>query len=262
MKKLILVLLSILIAFSGFRVISILLNYKTSDDEYNSLKTKYTVQNEKYEPGTDAEPAGNDTEDVEAEVVPPISVDWDGLKAANDEVVGWLYIEAIPNISYPVCHTENDTFYLHHTYEKKDLFAGALFSDCDNKADFSDPNTIVYGHNMRSGSMFGTLKEMRQQEIYDKSHYFWILTPSRNYRYVIYSVYGASVGSEPYTMFQKNGTEVMEWEKKLQGLSEIQNNIEFTENDKTVTLSTCTSDSSVRCVVIGKMDIDEPVGNS
>ena len=73
-----------------------------------------------------------------------------------------------------------------------------------------------------------------------------------NYRYHIYAAFQTAVDSEVYNIFTARGKEFLEWEKRLQAASEVSNSVPLTENDFTVTLSTCTSDSSVRCVVIGK----------
>ena len=105
---------------------------------------------------------------------------------------------------------------------------------------------------MKSGSMFGMLKYLRDQGKYDSGPYFWILTPQGNYRYHIYAAFQTAVDSEVYNIFTARGKEFLEWEKRLQAASEVSNSVPLTENDFTVTLSTCTSDSSVRCVVIGK----------
>ena len=87
--------------------------------------------------------------------------------------------------------------------EKNYNFAGTIFVDYENKGDFSDCNTIVYGHNMKNGSMFAQLKKFTQdEETYKKSKYFWIFTPEKNYRYEIISAYTTGVNSDTYTLFK------------------------------------------------------------
>lgn len=98
---------------------------------------------------------------------------------------GWLYIEAL-DISYPVVQGPDNDTYLHTTYEGTSNFAGSIFLDYQNQDDFSDGNTIVYGHNMKNLSMFGKLKQMKEQEKYRDSVYFWMLTPESNDVYQIF----------------------------------------------------------------------------
>ena len=82
------------------------------------------------------------------------------------------------------------------TYEKNYNFAGTIFIDYENKADFSDCNTLVYGHNMKNGTMFGQLKNFSKDDsAYNKSKYFWIFTPEKTYRYEIIYAYTTAVNS-------------------------------------------------------------------
>ena len=186
----------------------------------------------------------------------PMDIDFKALKSVNEDVVGWIYVEAVPSISYPIVHgTDNET-YLHRTYEKNYNFAGTIFVDYENKGDFSDCNTLVYGHNMKNGSMFGMLKKYREDEtLYNSSKYFWILTPEKNYRYEIIAAYTTSVDSDTYTLFKGPGKEFLEYEKKMLKNSEIKTDAsedKADKKDKIVTLSTCTGNQATRFVVQGK----------
>ena len=151
---------------------------------------------------------------------------------------------------------EDNNFYLHQTYEKNYNFAGTIFIDYENKRDFSDCNTLVYGHNMKNGSMFGMLKKYRADEtLYNASKYFWILTPEKDYRYEIIAAYTTSVNSDTYTLFKGPGKEFLEYEKKMFQNSEIRTDATASEanvKDKIVTLSTCTGNQATRFVVQGK----------
>ena len=161
-------------------------------------------------------------------------------------------MEALPDISYPIVQGTDNDYYLHHTYKKEEVFAGSIFMDCKNSKDFSDQNTIVYGHNMKNGSMFGTLKQYKLQETIDKSPYFWIITPDEAYKYKIFAVYTANVDGDTYTLIKGPGTETIEYGESMQEKSDIDmGEHEFKQTDKMVTLSTCTGDSATRFVVQG-----------
>ena len=272
----ILTLLILLIAlavfcYSGWRLYTIQRNYSAADGEYASLADEFTTPSKGGGSSGAADSQGGDggaggsaaassaesgdttgvqhyIEDAE----PPVDVDWEYLKAINPEIVGWLYVDAKDNINYPICRGEDNDFYLHHTFRGDYLFAGSIFEECMNSPDFSDPNTIVYGHNMRNGSMFAGLKQLKSADVLNKSPYFWILTPDGNYRYHIICVMDTPVNSEVYTLFPGKGPAFLEWEKNLQKNSYVENEVPLAEDDFVVTLSTCTSDSDVRCVVIGK----------
>ena len=226
-----------------------------TEDDASSAAEEVSSDREKNKTEKEKE-NGKHYEDAE----PPLEVDWKELRSINPDIVGWIYVDGLPNINYPICRGEDNDYYLHHTFRREYLFAGSVFEDFHNAADFSDPNTIVYGHNMRDGSMFNKLKELLDQEKYEKNPYFWILTPKGNYRYHIFCITKAGVGSDVYLLYEQNGEEFLEWEKKIRGMSDVTNDVELDKDDKVVVLSTCTSDSSVRCVVIGKcVSSDHPI---
>ena len=258
----------IVLLYSAWRLYDIWHGYRAAGEEYKQLADEFTKpgggtpsaapqpgESSADGPGESAAESGENAEEPRLieDAVPPLTVDWEALRAVNSDIIGWIYVDAQPSISYPVCRGTDNDYYLHRTFRREELFAGAIFMDYLNSPDFSDPNTIIYGHNMKNGSMFGLLKYLRQQETYDEAPYFWILTPEGNYRYHIYAAMSTPVDSEVYTLFGSRGEEFLAWEKRMQAASDVKNNVELAENDFTVTLSTCTSDSSRRCVVLGKM---------
>lgn len=111
-------------------------------------------------------------------------VDFESLKKVNEDIIGWIRVNAL-DISYPIAQSTNNDYYLHRTFERVDNFAGCIFMEYQNHSDFSDKNTIIYGHNMKNGSMFGTLRKFYEDEVYEKAPYFWIYTPDKIYRYDI-----------------------------------------------------------------------------
>lgn len=244
-----------IIAYSGYKLISTGLAYKEGVDEYNGLR-KYTMEvadPEDTDSGsqeTAAEsvsqensktPVDGSAQEEEEPVVVPLQVDFASLQAINPDIVGWIYIEAL-DISYPIVQGEDNDFYLHRTFEKKDNFAGSIFMEYRNSADFSDPNTIIYGHNMKNQSMFGKLKLLKEWGEYKNSMYFWILTPENNYRYEIFNVQYTDASSDVYTLFSEPGTLFVDYLEKMQSQAEIPvEEREFTVDDKAVTLSTCSS---------------------
>ncbi len=261
--------------YSGWKLLTLWKTYKAGSDEYSAIEEQYTKKAEdkpeaaenvpesaiKYEGMTESEieRIKEHVQELEKDgavfenAVPPLQVDFDELRKVNEEIVAWIYVDAFPEtISYPVCRADDNDYYLHRTFRKQNLFSGAIFENCTNSPDFTDPHTIVYGHNMKDRSMFGNLKFLKEQDRYDKNPYFWILTPKGNYRYRIFAAFDTPVTSDVYTLFSAPGPEITKWEKAQQALSAVKNDITFRDDDFVVTLSTCTADSSVRCVIIGK----------
>lgn len=232
--------------YAAYNLFHIYTEYKKGTDEYNEIEQMAVIEKD---------PDSMEQDGPQNTLTAPITVNFDALKSTNEDVVGWIYIEALDNVSYPVVHGTDNDEYLHTTYEGNYNFAGTIFVDYENKGDFSDCNTLVYGHNMKNGSMFGNLKEFVQDKsLYNKSKYFWILTPEKNYRYEIISAYTTSVNSDTYTLFKGPGEEFLQYLKNIVGYSEIQTTPdELTVKDKIVTLSTCTGNEATRFVVQGRL---------
>ena len=235
----------VVFCYAAFNLYHIYTEYKKGTDEYNQIEEMAVTERD----ADSAEVAG-----PSAQIKPPIEVDFDKLKSVNEDVVGWIYVDALPDISYPIVKGKDNQTYLHQTYEKNYNFAGTIFVDYENSGDFSDCNTLVYGHNMKNGSMFGHLKKFREDDkLYKQDKYFWILTPERNYRYEIITVYTTGVNSDTYTLFKGPGEEFEKYLETIKGYSEIQtDDTDLTIKDRIVTLSTCTGNESTRFVVQGK----------
>ena len=237
--RMILFILILIIAFSLYKIGTILYEYHVGTKEYDSVQ----------------ELAGTQAESFTGEV------DFDALVKKNKDVKAWIYSKDTV-INYPVVQGDDNETYLHTTYENNYNFAGTIFVDYENSSDFSDCNTLIYGHNMKNGSMFGNLKKFTEdQSTYEKSKYFWILTPEKNYRYEIISAYTTGVNSDTYTLFKGPGEEYQNYLNTIQGYSEIKTEAtELTVKDKIVTLSTCTGNEATRFVVQGKQVNAEPAG--
>lgn len=228
--------------YSGYQLFHIYMEYKQGEEEYAALEDKYIL-----------EEAGVFENTPEAEgptMVNPI--DFDGLLKVNDEIIGWLAVGAI-GISYPVTQGEDNDYYLHYTFEKKENTAGCIFMDAACKKDFSDPNTIIYGHNMRNESMFGRLKKFRDQETFEADRYFWIYTPDKVYQYDIFSCQEVGAQSETYQLQFDDKDTFQKYIDSCFERSIVRREIEVTSDDKIVTLSTCTGNSATRFLVQGKL---------
>ena len=180
-------------------------------------------------------------------------VDFANLQGINSDIIGWITINAL-NISYPVAQAADNDYYLHRTFERADNFAGCIFLNCDNSRYFTDQNTIIYGHNMKDGSMFGTLNRLQDQKVYDSSPYFWVFTPEFIYQYRIFSCSVVSKVGDPYrTRFT---TEEFQHfiDASASGSYVDAHGVKPTTADRICTLSTCTGDDSTRFIVQGMLE--------
>ena len=113
-----------------------------------------------------------------------MTVDWDTLRAQNEDIVGWVYM---PNtsIDYPIVQGEDDEEYLKKDFNGNTgglVHKGTIFLSAQNAGDFSDQNNFIYGHNMNDETMFAHILAMTDQAAFDDARTFYILTPTQNYR--------------------------------------------------------------------------------
>ena len=147
-----LVILGVIFLAAGGYLFGIWEEYHGAETGYQGLK-KYII--EKPDMRKDPEEKPENQEEPE-ESLPEI--DFDGLRAINGDVVAWIQIPGI-GVDYPVVQGKGNEHYLHYTFDGKANKAGSIFLDCRNRADFTDSKVILYGHNMKDGSMFSNLKK-------------------------------------------------------------------------------------------------------
>lgn len=177
-------------------------------------------------------------------------IDWDLIK--NEDAVAWIRFKSIKKISYPIMQAADNQYYLHRNIKKKYSFSGSIFMDQCNKNDFSDQNTIIYGHNMADGSMFGSLKTMMDKDYQNHHPFFFIYT--KNGKILKYRIYNACIVSPTSSIYTYSFASLESFQKYL--LTWEKNSLYKTKKvpsvkDKIVTLSTCTQHGTKRFVVQG-----------
>ncbi len=192
-------------------------------------------------------------DDPDAPKCAPMSVDFEKLSTMNSEIEGWLYCEDTP-INYPVMHTNNNTFYLKHSFAKRKSSIGALFVDSRNRPDFIDGNTIVYGHDMSDGSMMACLVNWQDPEFYENHKSLYLITPEGDYRIDVVSAYETSANSNTFRVIYNTGRDVESYLEKILDRSEFEADMEADPNARYIVFSTYAhrNDSS-RQVLHGKL---------
>lgn len=179
-------------------------------------------------------------------------IDFKKLKEINNQVVAWLKVKGT-NIEYPIVQTEDNSYYLKRNFEKKYNIGGWIFADYKNKIDGTDKNIVIYGHNMKDDSMFGSLKNILNEEWYNNAENYIIdfITENEKQKYQVFSIY--KIEKEDYyidTEFKKN-----EFSKFIEILKErsIKDfNVEVAKEDSILTLSTCSDNNKYRVVLHAK----------
>ena len=231
---------------SAISLIRIGLEYKKGTDTYDQVAQNVLVDSTE----NVSQDNGNSEEAEEAGGILELpSVNFESLKEINADAEGWIYFPDM-DISYPIVYGRDNAYYLTHMIDGSSNKAGTLFTDQNNSRDFLDTNTIIYGHNMKNGSMFGKLKRLCENEKYKDSKYLWICTPEGKYRYEIFSMQYAQVDSETYTLYSEHDDAFGGYLERMAEKSQVDMNTQdLIKDDYVVTLSTCTSDDNVRFVV-------------
>ena len=185
---LIICLLFVFLAAAG-KLFGAYLKYQKGDVSYEKLQEYVQKPEEEESPEPEKEKEEPQSRYLE--------IDFAGLKAVNPDVIAWIQILAL-DISYPVVQGKDNAYYLHHLFSGESNINGSIFVDCHNQPDFTDQNTIVYGHNMKNGSMFGTLDKYQDKELFEQHPEFYLYLPDKILKYRIFSCYAGRTGSEGY----------------------------------------------------------------
>lgn len=243
-----------LLAFSIFQLTGIYLEYKKGTTEYEELQ-KY-VKEELPEDGSAATLPGTDVPSMEdGEELPQEErlqrVSFDELKSINSDIAAWIEIPG-SGISYPVMKTDDDAYYLNHTFSKKVNSAGSIFMEALNAADFTDLHTIIYGHNMKNGSMFAGLKNYTSPSYLLSHPTVYVDLPDGTHAYQIFSCYEAEADSDSYTIGFAPDEQYAQFVQGLKDRSQYDTGVGVTVDDAVITLSTCTKSGEKRFLVHAK----------
>ena len=205
---------------------------------------------------------------VETEL-PTNPIDFKALQKKYPDACAWIQVDGIPEIDYPIFMSQpevDDNFYLDHNRDGEEDRYGEVYIQKLNYKDFSDPNTLIYGHNMSNGDMFGKLydgngKQFDNQEFFDAHRTIYIYTPGHILKYEIISAFvydnrhilnsfNFDIEQEREEFFNECVDPSSLTKKVVEGAS-----LNYMD-DKIITLSTCTGNDATRYLVVGKLISD------
>ncbi len=175
--------------------------------------------------------------------VPEKNLDWEMLREENKDIYAWVYIPGT-QVDYPVLQheTEND-YYLNRNLDGSSGYPGCIYTQLLNSKDFTDPNTILYGHNMKNGTMFGSLHEYEDNTFFEEHPYVYIYTPDET---LVYEIFAAATFSNAHLLYEYDFTDEYGFEKYVEDVSEVRDmnshvreDVSIDDGDCLLTLSTC-----------------------
>ncbi len=214
LKIVIFVILAIIFIISSFFIVKNILEHRKNNEEVEQLIEEVVIQ------------------DVKEKDKKEECIDWEKLKSINKDIIGWIKIKNT-NINYPILKDNEELFYLRHTYKKNYSTYGSIFTINDKPLE--DAETVIYGHNMRDGSMFSTLDQYLDYKFLQEHNKFVIYTSKQNYECTIFSVYSIGIAEETNNTKNLNFNQKVEYYKMTSKYS-IKNIGDVT---KIVKLSTC-----------------------
>ncbi len=249
LEKVIIVIASLAALTAAFMIFKTARDYKAASDEYDSLRQYASEEvnaTETAEKVSDIKPIELEEAEERKELksnenredFPEMEVDFKALREKNPDTVGWLYVGSC-GISYPIVQGEDNDYYMNHTFEGTVNSSGAIIMDYRDDKYLKDWNTFIYGHNMKNGSMFGSLKKLLKDEtLYDTDPYIYVYLPGYIYRYKIFSYYKDKPDSKMYWTADTL-QEYRQYIRDALSLSVRDLGVETSEENNMVTLVTC-----------------------
>lgn len=249
LEKVIIVIASLAALTAAFMIFKTARDYKAASDEYDSLRqyaSEEVSTTDTAEKVSDIKPIELEEAEEKKELksnenredFPEMEVDFKALREKNPDTVGWLYVGSC-GISYPILQGEDNDYYMNHTFEGTVNSSGAIIMDYRDDKYLKDWNTFIYGHNMKNGSMFGSLKKLLNDEtLYDSDPYIYVYLPGYIYRYKIFSYYKDKPDSKMYWTADTL-QEYRQYIRDALSLSVRELGVETSEENNMVTLVTC-----------------------
>ncbi|MCI8332870.1 MAG: class B sortase [Clostridiales bacterium] len=177
------------------------------------------------------------------------------LQEMNPDAVGWINIPGT-GIEYPVVQAEDNEYYLDYDFNGQKNFTGSIFMECRNSETISENlNTVVYGHNMEGGVMFNRLTRFLDEDFFYDNRYIYVDSNEGTCVFEIFSVFKANEKDNYYYTFFNSNRDFVDfcYEMKYKSVFPV-DDIEFEEDDRIITLSTCTNENQKeRYAVQGKL---------
>ena len=207
------------------------------------------------------------SEVIQTEILPqePL-MDFAYLKEQNSDIIAWVSIEDT-SVEYPVLQSEDNDYYISHNIDGSKGYPGCIYAESYNKKNFTDPLTVIYGHNMKNGTMFGGLKDFQEENYFKEHKELVIHLPNENLHYELIA---ASLFSDRHLLqddlSEENGQYKFEGMKGNEAVNFIQllrdygdkkgiftENSEIDETDKILVLSTCCGNPNKRLLIVYKL---------
>lgn len=225
-----------------------------SENDFEEIRseviTEVTIELES-ETETDTE------EEVLTVSVPKLDLDWDTIMAQNEDIYAWIYLPNT-NVDYPILqHPTDDSYYVYHNLDGSSGYPGCIYTEMANSKDFSDALTLVYGHNMKNGTMFRTLHYYEEEDFFNENPYIYIYTPDGDV--LVYEIFSAGEFSNVHIIKKYGANDRSGLKDYLDALEDyrvmsthVRSDLTInSKTDRVIVLCTCMGNDAKRYLVQG-----------
>lgn len=175
------------------------------------------------------------------------------LLERNEDIIGWINIPDTP-INYPLTQHTDNQYYLEHNSAKEISAYGSIYVDYRNDKCFSNKNTLIYGHNMKNGTMFHELIKYKEEAYFRDHPYIYVSDLYETFVYEVFSVYVVDADTETVEVEYESDEAFMAYIKSCQARSKWPNDVDLKMTDQIITLVTCSYESNnARTLVQAKL---------
>ena len=193
--------------------------------------------------------------------IPEKNLDWEMLRETNADIYAWIYIPGTA-VDYPILqHPSDDDYYLDHNMDGSKGRPGCIYTQMLNSKDFTDYNTVIYGHNMKSGAMFRTLHDFEDAAFFEEHPYFYIYTENG---VLVYEIFAAYVADNSHILNTNDFSTETGYDAYLTKVfantdesANFRQDVTVTTDNRIVTLSTCASGGSSRRYLVQGVLLNE-----
>ena len=190
---------------------------------------------------------------------------FDAAYEKNNGICAWITVPGT-GVDYEIARStaeEPEDFYLHRGPTKKYRYAGTVYMQKVNVADFTDANTVLYGHNMQNGTMFGTLRKYRQRNYFEQNNTIYVYIPGKVLTYRIFSAFVYDNRNIMYSFDFRDDEQYADFLSQITSpkstVKQLDDSVSVTTEDRIITLSTCTGVKTQRYLVIGVLTDEQPI---
>ena len=238
--------------------------YEELAESVNAVSSEYADSDQETDEDSDADEDEKSDEDADADAdaeaektvtdpnavladrgieIPAKNLNFEELKAVNSDIYAWIYVPGTA-IDYPLLQSADDNeYYLMHNLDGSEGYPGCIFTQNYSSKDFSSGNTLVYGHNMKDGSMFATLFYYKDKSFFDENRFIYVYTEDFTYVYEIFGAYYFDDSNLSLAYDYSTSDAILGYLNMVLSQRDMSNNFlsDFTPdgNSHIITLSTC-----------------------